>query len=105
MSELLPCPFCGNEAALYDYDTESGEWPIVCGNLGCGANTISSHSREHAAEKWNRRAPVPAPTVSSDVSDIIAIMADDWLERYSAGDSQWADAQVVRDWLDSLKGE
>ena len=56
MSELKPCPFCGNEVHI---TLEQGMWFIECENEGCGvlmgfeAKTVS---RAEVIAAWNRRA-------------------------------------------------
>lgn len=76
-TELLPCPFCGGEAKLQDFDhlnTRNGkyvhEWAFwhYCPPMGkhrnvygqgTGAMTIESayfETREDAIAAWNRRA-------------------------------------------------
>lgn len=55
--ELKPCPFCGykgieilkdeNEHLYYRYSSQCQK---------CGAGAKPGHTREKAAEEWNRRA-------------------------------------------------
>ena len=64
--ELLPCPFCGNEAHLMhsrSYDNNSESWIIDCWSILCNNNncdmTPSTGFREEASDAraaWNRRA-------------------------------------------------
>ena len=52
--ELLPCPFCGGEAALRDL----AGWEVICKNMQCGANHLSDDpSKEGAVKAWNTRSP------------------------------------------------
>ena len=50
--KLLPCPFCGGEAAMrHLFD----DWWVKC--TGCGSIATASFSGEgEAAAAWNRRA-------------------------------------------------
>lgn len=57
--KLLPCPFCGGEAA-FDHDDNGWNW-IVC--LACDTSTTARVStmddcRPLLAEAWNRRLPM-----------------------------------------------
>lgn len=65
MSELLPCPFCGNEARFeknpghpsLEDNNDGGQW-VEC--VVCGCSTPMSFSlmedcRPVLAEIWNRR--------------------------------------------------
>jgi Lar family restriction alleviation protein len=58
MIELKPCPFCGGEAFLaeYDYALDNGYIAthfVECN--GCSVTTFEYDSPEEAAEAWNRR--------------------------------------------------
>lgn len=58
MSELKPCPFCGEEAKLLDktnyYETGGYTYYFVrCNN--CGAENGWNMQLEKAIEAWNRR--------------------------------------------------
>ena len=55
MAELKPCPFCGEEAKMWQYMTD--EWRATCN--GCVAQTRYCNTREEAIEAWNRRAGDP----------------------------------------------
>ena len=59
MSELKPCPFCGGEAAIEEYNDGSGGVyctvcrfePLTHANYRCQAEKIK------AIKEWNRRTP------------------------------------------------
>lgn len=54
MSELLPCPFCGGEADVIDYDDEC--WVAhQCAN-GTAVETDSYETVNEAIAAWNTRA-------------------------------------------------
>lgn len=60
-ARLKPCPFCGQDCAEF-VSNGIGDFYIACGSgledsLGCGARTDDRNceSKEHAAERWNRR--------------------------------------------------
>lgn len=48
---LLPCPFCGGEAGLYEDYT--GYWLVQCDY--CGISTLRKGSRKSVILDWNRR--------------------------------------------------
>lgn len=56
--DLLPCPFCGNTAVLYEqYETPAGSrWRVCCG--GCCATLDPGHAQKRitVAALWNHRA-------------------------------------------------
>ena len=57
MSEKLkPCPFCGGDAELSDFETIS---KVICKKCGAESRLIASSSKycsdEKAIEAWNRR--------------------------------------------------
>jgi Lar family restriction alleviation protein len=54
---LLPCPFCGSGAHLYD-GSPSHIFPhfVLCGSNECSAQTAFAHTEAGAIELWNRRA-------------------------------------------------
>ena len=54
MNELLPCPFCGGEADVIDYDDEC--WVAhQCAN-GTSVETNSYETEAEAIAAWNSRA-------------------------------------------------
>lgn len=59
--ELLPCPFCGGEATLTDFDSMpdcDGSGAVVgCNNADCIADVSACATTTRGAIKaWNRRA-------------------------------------------------
>ena len=59
-TELLPCPFCGGEAAIVPtLDTTVREWFATCGNLECNVlacRTKRYYTETEAIAAWNARA-------------------------------------------------
>lgn len=65
VSELKPCPFCGNknisvitDSAEYSLGlTDSAYFNVVCSmnSCGCGASSGWYSNREETIEAWNRR--------------------------------------------------
>ena len=59
-TELLPCPFCGGEAAIVPtLDTTVREWFVTCGNLECNVlacRTKRYYTEAEAIAAWNTRA-------------------------------------------------
>ena len=55
MSELKPCPFCGEMPIIHG--EESGDYYIECINVGCACLPTSCfyETKEQAIEAWNRR--------------------------------------------------
>lgn len=88
--KLLPCPFCGADAAE-NAEKMRGEWRffmVACGGEGCGvAPMVSESSRELAIAAWNTRAAHPAapPEVMELVEALKQIIA------VSSGERQVAD--------------
>jgi len=52
--EILPCPFCGNEA-VGAYQHQEGGWYVACKRVHCAAQTVHSDTREEAIGSWNLR--------------------------------------------------
>ncbi len=71
MSELKPCPFCGNTDLFYDYDNTGGY--IICARKnGCGTMGTAVHFtkdktdeevKQEVYRKWNTRTPT---TIDAD---------------------------------------
>lgn len=64
MSELKPCPFCGDDWNLMVFEYDHHRWlsntfvsryKVVCGCGGCMDNGDFA-TEEEAREAWNRRA-------------------------------------------------
>lgn len=68
MSALLPCPFCGEEADLFDKD---GAWSVEC---ICGANVGVFVRASVATEAWNTR-PDAITALRADVTRLTASLA------------------------------
>jgi Lar family restriction alleviation protein len=51
--ELLPCPFCGNDAGISRVKTADQYHYAEC--LTCYARIMAKPSREEAAKAWNTR--------------------------------------------------
>lgn len=51
---LLPCPFCGGEAAVFTYNNE--EYDVKCRNPYCLAKSSRWDTEAEAVEAWNTRA-------------------------------------------------
>jgi len=59
VSDLLPCPFCGEVASLRLFDRLSApEAWVVCGRCNASSGWYSTEERAIAA--WNRRPPATA---------------------------------------------
>lgn len=52
---LKPCPFCGGEAEIFEYD---GNFGVCCENAACIGNDLEARysSEYYAIKGWNRRA-------------------------------------------------
>ena len=60
---LLPCPFCGEDAAIWYFPIDGlrnhESYYVGCTNNNCGCeleHTGGYRTLEEAIEKWNRRA-------------------------------------------------
>ena len=63
MTDLLPCPFCGEKADLKIkvgvIDGERAVSAVFC--MTCGGSGAYAEIQEHAIESWNRRAAPVQP--------------------------------------------
>jgi len=52
--ELLPCPFCGSSAMIFEKDEN---FAVVCQQpeAECNARILYSQTREEAIQSWNKR--------------------------------------------------
>lgn len=58
--KLLPCPFCGGEAEVFDYFNQGKQktrWQVNC--TKCMGAFGENDSKHEAIEKWNKRVNVP----------------------------------------------
>ncbi len=62
MSELLPCPFCGCEPELIEYESDDciTLYVVACTNEDCNmtVDTGSYGNQREATAEWNTRAPM-----------------------------------------------
>lgn len=59
MSELLPCPFCGNEALLLgggEYEGIQQGYTVECHNCSATTAYFGADNMQEAIEAWNKRA-------------------------------------------------
>lgn len=73
-AELLPCPFCGDNAET-DYIPEHHSYAIECYSIGCAARVIKE-TAEDAIAAWNRRAP--AVPVLDGLREAAQAVVDRW---------------------------
>jgi hypothetical protein len=62
--ELLPCPFCGNEAYFEKMRLDENSFvQVKCRSIFCRLNFDFPHfcSREEATKAWNRRITLNWP--------------------------------------------
>ena len=67
MSELLPCPFCGGNAALSWDDTSKlsfGE----CIECGTESGHAENYDNAKAVEQWNKRSPSLLPPLTASIA-------------------------------------
>lgn len=53
MTEIKPCPFCGNKADYWEDNQYQDRHVIEC--MSCGANKRSEYGYDGVLEDWNRR--------------------------------------------------
>ena len=54
--KLKPCPFCGAEARLVKWETNTEDYYYITCDNDCCKQAKSSLTAEKAIAKWNRRA-------------------------------------------------
>jgi Lar family restriction alleviation protein len=92
--DLLPCPFCGGEAKLYQSDPRlpGSSCNVEC--PGCGSESAWFISADLAITAWNTRAmptvqPEPAPALGAEWERGIKVLimeAQNFVRRVEAGE-------------------
>lgn len=89
-ASLLPCPFCGGEAWLNDYEAKYSDLPPQsrapqCRSCGASMGYLTTPAKAIAA--WNRRPHLPSPPSSSSV-----VRGD-----ASGSERGYSDAEILED--------
>ena len=89
----LPCPFCGDEVALYADDALAA--PYWCECMSCGIRTDFFHGPGYAVDHWNRR-----DAMTDDELD-----AAFWREKtYEYRDMRTELERLVKEWRECSYG-
>jgi len=64
MSELLPCPFCGDSA--FSGTTLDGDHYVMCRSENCWAMAGYLPTKAEAIAAWNRRSEPSEPVAVTD---------------------------------------
>lgn len=65
-TDLLPCPFCGEDAHFVHYESyDNDDWSVECVNADCELepSTRCYFTKEQAIEAWNTRSEREAATL------------------------------------------
>ena len=107
MSELLPCPFCGNETPEFErVGSPRQSCIVICGH--CGARHESSDEGSRNGSSWNQRAAAQAAQPEA-VSIKVLEIALDRLQYISdffcdeAGGDDWHLKGVAIDALEEIQ--
>lgn len=66
-TELLPCPFCGDQPELSPALLRmKPAWMVECHNESCFASTLARITDRDAIKAWNRRATAPSQPAEPD---------------------------------------
>ena len=63
-AKLLPCPFCGEEAFLFQWETRKDArlWRVGCNNNECKLGPHEDYDdQDQAIAAWNTRTPKDKP--------------------------------------------
>jgi len=67
--KLLPCPFCGGEANVFQFDTDDAY--VACSQCN-GTNGVNYPSEEAAIAAWNTRTPNLSALDSDEAVGVVA---------------------------------
>lgn len=115
MNRLLPCPFCGGEAAygnvpddcMPPHPDQGGHF-ICCTNAACGASTnlrfaYGDDPKPLLAEQWNRRTEnvealreLDQIATTLGMEDTSDMMVDEIVQLLADRDQIWADRRKAR---------
>lgn len=64
--DLLPCPFCGGRANVYENQVDFvTKWSVGCGDCNCNMD-VCEDTPADAGVEWNTRHPVSSQGERSD---------------------------------------
>lgn len=89
---LKVCPFCGNEAKVYE-SSKGGLWAIFCSENGERCGTEYCITLDEAVKIWNRRADDTMEVCSSGGGVFSSDRRNDWPDYWLPQGSQ---RRVVR---------
>ena len=110
MTDLLPCPFCGNDAALVRASNSLNNYLFVqCLNNDCVCESDFYTTEADAIAAWNRRAPTVPDEVREAISHLEAFSTT-MIFMVNGGNTPDDDpykkyVQTVRTWLDALPSQ
>lgn len=113
---LLPCPFCGGEADVYQDKTgheEEGEtWVVACGINGCTGSSGPGECKEEAAMMWNCRdvKALVAQVLNTCTSSRLLVEARDKHSQAVSKSEAWRDStrrcvETLREILSYTRGK
>ncbi|MBK7782367.1 MAG: Lar family restriction alleviation protein [Ardenticatenia bacterium] len=109
MSDLLPCPFCGESVGVFQFGAgPTDHWMAHCRmeDGGCGALSAAAGSIDGAIAAWNRRAanaPADPALLALAVAEIHDLLETErfQVERVFRAHSVPDTGQALRPWWNS----